>query len=231
MTDTSFGTLPPDPPPRTPTTGGYLAEPPAPSDAPVRETAREQAGQVSETAREQASQVSGEVKQQARNVAAEVRDKVSEQAQVQNQRLAEGIRRMADELDHMRGDRQGTPAATVVSRIADGGRQVADHLLKRGPEGVLSDVQDFARRRPGAFLVTALATGFVVGRLGKSVMNAAGPTKPYSDDFVSETTSRPVRTVRPAPVTDPVSTTEYPATGPGAPVPVAEEYGSREDVL
>jgi len=88
----------------------------------------------------------------------------------------------------MRGDRSGTPAATVVSRVADGGRQLADYLDQHGPDGVLRDVQDFARRRPGAFLATALAAGFVVGRLGKGVAKAdpnAG-NKPTSDSYTSE---------------------------------------------
>ena len=88
----------------------------------------------------------------------------------------------------MRGDRGDSPAAAVVSRVADGGRQIADYLDRNGPEGVLREVQDFARRRPGAFLATALAAGFVVGRLGKGVAKAdpdAGETKPASDSFVS----------------------------------------------
>jgi hypothetical protein len=97
---------------------------------------------------------------------------------------------MADDLDRMSAERGDSPASSVVSRIASGGRQAADYLSDRGPEGVLDEVQDFARRRPGAFLLTALATGFVVGRLGKGVLNAGqsstGPgAKPADDAFVS----------------------------------------------
>jgi hypothetical protein len=209
------------------------------------DAATQAAGNVAETAADQARQVTGEVSDQAHNVASEVRQKVSEQARTQNDRLVDGIRRMAAELDQMRADRRDSPAASVVSRIADGGRQVADYLADRGPEGVLDEVQDFARRRPGAFLATALATGFVVGRLGKGVMGAAssdgGTGKPRTDTYVSEPTS-PVRT-SPAPVgsrtatpvspvtpaapagtATPVSTTEYAATGTGNPVPVADPY-------
>jgi hypothetical protein len=59
-------------------------------------------------------------------VVTEVRDKLGEQARSQNDRLVGTIRETADHLDEMRGDRSGTPAATVVARVADGGRQLAD---------------------------------------------------------------------------------------------------------
>lgn len=135
------------------------------------EAARQATGQVAGTARDQARQVAGEVSTQARGVASEMRDKVTEQAHTQNDRLAQGIRRMADELQEMAAGRGDSPAATVVTRVADSGRRLADHLAQRGPEGVLDEVQDFARRRPGAFLAAALVGGFVVGRLGKSVLS------------------------------------------------------------
>ena len=142
----------------------------------VAEQGKEAAGQaaadVKDTAKEQAQRVAGEAKTQVRNVASDLRGKASEQARTQNDKLVGTIRQTADQLDDMRGDRQDSPAATVVSRVADGGRQLADYLDRNGPEGVLREVQDFARRRPGAFLATALAAGFVVGRLGKGVAKA-----------------------------------------------------------
>jgi hypothetical protein len=135
------------------------------------QAARTATQEVAGTAKEQARQVTGEVRAQASRVGADVRDMVSEQARTQNEKLAGGIRGLADELDNMAADREDSPARTVVTRIAEGGRQVADYLAERGPEGVLAEVQDFARRRPGAFLATALVTGFVVGRLGKGIMS------------------------------------------------------------
>jgi hypothetical protein len=204
---------------------------------------------VTGTATQQARQVGDEVKTQARNVAADVRDKVTQQAHSQNDRLVDGIRRMADDLDRMSGERGDSPASTVVSRIASSGRQVADHLSERGPDGVLNDVQDFARRRPGAFLAAALATGFVVGRLGKGILNAddsttsAGRTKPADDAFVSDVprlapepvypTGYPDSAVEPvtgspalapgaASSVPPAGSTEYASTGTGTPVPLSE---------
>jgi hypothetical protein len=149
---------------------------------------------------------------------------------------------MAEHLDEMRGERQDSPAAAVESRVADGGRQFADYLDQHGPDGVLREVQDFARRRPGAFLATALAAGFVVGRLGKGVAKAdenAGTDKPVGDSFVSRTdtgytaaTGYPTTTGYEAGYVDPAvptgtpgySSTEYASTGTGTPVPVEEDY-------
>jgi hypothetical protein len=208
----------------------------------TKEAAGQAASEVKDTAVEQAQRVGAEAKTQVRNVASEVRGKVGEQARSQNDKLVGTIRQTADQLDEMRGDRGDSPAAAVVSRVADGGRQLADYLDRNGPEGVLREVQDFARRRPGAFLATALAAGFVVGRLGKGVAKAdpdAGAAKPDSDAFVSNTPATgsgyaaptatagyaaPATTGYTDPTTGYASSTEYASTGTGTPVVVEEEF-------
>jgi hypothetical protein len=170
---------------------GYAGQQPAESKPrqvaeQTRAAAGQAAGDVAGTAKEQAKRVGAEARSQARTVASELRGKLDETARTQNGRLVGSIRQTADHLDEMRGDRSDSPAAAVVSRIADGGRQFADYLDRNGPDGVLREVEDFARRRPGAFLATALAAGFVVGRLGKSIAKAdpdAG--KPAADSFTS----------------------------------------------
>jgi hypothetical protein len=53
--------------------------------------------------------------------------------------------------------------------LAARSRSFASYLDQHGPEHVLQELQDFARRRPGTFLVAAVAAGFVVGRLGKGL--------------------------------------------------------------
>ncbi len=202
---------------------------------------------VKDTAKDQASRVAQEAAAQARTVASEVKGKVSDQARSQNDKLVQGIRSMADDLHSMRGDRQEGPAAAVVSRIADGGRQMADYLEQHGPDGVLREVQAFARRRPGAFLATALAAGFVVGRLGKSVAKAdeapsEADRKPLTDSFVSPATSpawsetsatytEPATYAETPAYTEPVyappsttGSTNYAATGTGTPVPLDDPY-------
>ncbi|MEU4562967.1 hypothetical protein AB0F72_31690 [Actinoplanes sp. NPDC023936] len=199
----------------------------------VAQQARESAGQaaadVTQTAKEQAQRVGQEARAQARGVASEIRGKLDEQARTQNSRLVGSIRQTADHLDEMRGAREDSPAAAVVARVADGGRQFADYLDRNGPDGVLREVEDFARRRPGAFLATALAAGFVVGRLGKSVAKADSDAgKPSTDTFRPEyeTSGTAGYTTPPAtqPTTGYAATTEYTATGTGTPAVVRETY-------
>jgi uncharacterized protein YjbJ (UPF0337 family) len=211
------------------------------------QAAGEAASDVKDTAKEQAQRVAGEATNQVRNVASDVRDRVSDQAHTQNDKLVSSIRQAADQLDEMRGDRQGSPAAEVVSRVADGGRRLADYLDRNGPEGVLREVQDFARRRPGAFLATALAAGFVVGRLGKGVAKAdryVGSSKPGTDSFVSTAGSDTSAGYAAVPGYETATAgyaaeavpnagyatgteatgTEYASTGTGTPVAVEQEY-------
>ncbi|MEV4639897.1 hypothetical protein AB0J80_21375 [Actinoplanes sp. NPDC049548] len=203
------------------------------------QAAGQAASEVAGTAKHQAQRVAAEAGTQARTVAAELRDKVGEQARTQSDKLVSTIRETADHLDEMRGDRQDSPAAAVVSRVAEGGRQLADYLDRNGPDGVLREVTDFARRRPGAFLATALAAGFVVGRLGKGVVKAGDDDgKPASDAFVSRTPDTPSYGTESYGTTGytPASTygtgttygssTQYAATGTGTPVVADNGYAT-----
>jgi hypothetical protein len=232
------------------TTGAYASDSTAPDDTSKaqhlagqsKEAATQAAVDVTDTAKQQAHRVGTEAKTQARNIASDVRNKVGEQARTQNDKLVGTIRETADHLDQMRGDRPDSPAATVVSRVADGGRQLADYLDRNGPEGVLQEVQDFARRRPGAFLATALAAGFVVGRLGKSVAKAdpdAGTSadKSGSDDFTSNyppasASNYPTASASNYPTASasnyPPASTEYAATGTGIPAVVEDPFAYRQ---
>ncbi|MGC5365491.1 hypothetical protein ACPXCE_28105 [Streptomyces sp. DT24] len=127
------------------------------------------------TAREQAAQVTGEATAQAKNLANDVREQLQDQARTQTQRLAQNVRRLADELQDIR-DKGGSDstAAGVVGQIADSGHQVASHLERRGPDGLVSDLRDYARQRPGIFLAGAALAGFAAARAGKGFKAAGG---------------------------------------------------------
>lgn len=127
---------------------------------------------VASSAKDSGRQVVREVSDQARNVTGDVRQRLAQEADTQNERLAGGLRRMADQLGEMAADRPDSPARMVVQRISDGGRQLADYLEQHGPDGMLREVQEYARRRPGVFLLGAAVAGFAVGRLGKGLFGA-----------------------------------------------------------
>ncbi|MEW2045117.1 hypothetical protein [Streptomyces sp. NPDC005476] len=126
------------------------------------------AGQVAGTAMDQAKSVAGEARQQVGVVADDLRGRVMEEAEGQTRRAAGTLHQWADDLAGLAENAQSdSPARSLAAQAADGGHRAADYLEKQGVDGVLSDVQSFARRRPAAFLGGTLLAGFAVGRLVK----------------------------------------------------------------
>jgi cell division septum initiation protein DivIVA len=158
--------------------GGGVKEKAATAAKAGAQAASEGAKDVAQTAKEEARQVAGQVTHQARRVADDVREQVRGQARQQHGTMVSKLRQASDDMRQMSADRDQSPATSLVSNLAERTNRFADHLETRGPEGVLTDVQEFARRRPGAFLLAAAAAGFVVGRLGKAVFTA--PNSPLS---------------------------------------------------
>ncbi|MFF7253667.1 hypothetical protein [Streptomyces microflavus] len=139
------------------------------------ELVADKASDVAGTAKEQAADVAAEATARAQDVVGELRSQLEEQARSQTQRLAENVRRLADDLHDMsRNSDSDSSAAGAVRQIADRGHQAASRLEDRGPGGLLRDLQDFARRRPGAFLAGAALAGFATARLTKGAKSADG---------------------------------------------------------
>jgi hypothetical protein len=206
--------------------------------------AKEGAREVAGTVKEQGREVTREARDQARSVVSDLRGSVTGQARTQNQRLADGLRQASDQFGQMATD-DGSPAGRIVTQLGQSGRRAADYLEDRGPEGMLDDVQEFARRKPGTFLLIAAAAGFAIGRLGRAAMAASKDEKSSTpdayregdglyrsrtaaeaypaDDFATGTpTAAPVLdAVPPAPAYPPAATPAYPpaatpAVDPGA---------------
>ncbi|MFD4033275.1 hypothetical protein ACFWVP_22860 [Streptomyces sp. NPDC058637] len=152
--------------------------------AAVKETAQEKAGEgaglvgakaadVAGTAQERAGDVAAEAASQVQDVAGELRDQLQDQAESQTRRLAQGVRALADELGTMgESGAPSSPATKAVRQVADRGHSMAERLEDGGPQGVVRDVQDFARRRPGVFLASAALAGFATARLAKGAKSA-----------------------------------------------------------
>lgn len=133
-------------------------------------------GDVAQTAKQDVRTVVEEAGDQAKRVTRTARDRIVEQARDQQNGAVTKIRQMSGQLREMAQGKGGTPAATVVNRVADQGERFADYLADRGPEGVLTELRDVGRRKPMAFLLAAAAAGFVAGRLGKAVLTARNET-------------------------------------------------------
>jgi len=142
------------------------------SESTVART-RSAAGEVAGTAKDQTQQVVRETGNQARQVAQQTRERLSAEAKSQTERASGSLRQWSDELASMaESSKPDSPVSGAVHQLADSGRRAADYLDRRGFEGAVGELQDFARRRPGTFLIGAAVAGFLVGRAAKASTQA-----------------------------------------------------------
>ncbi|MEU4443334.1 hypothetical protein AB0K14_13835 [Actinosynnema sp. NPDC050801] len=181
----------------------------------VAQHARQAAGEVRATAREQVGQVAHEAKGQAKHVAHDMRERVATEAEEQARRVSRQIDRIADELGTM-ADGSGPDSLTAgaLRQVSDASRQAARYLDERGARGLLDSAQDFARRKPGTFLIGAAVAGFLVARAAKS-MNAPDQSRQQAQPQHGYTDQMPT-----TPVTTPTAVPSSPS-----PVPPAQ-YGT-----
>ena len=137
-------------------------------------TAAEGAKQVASEAKQQATEVTRQATDQARELVGQAQSQLREQAPTQTQRAASGL---ADVGKQIRSLSDGQPdqagfAADAAKQLAEKVEQIAGRMEERGFDGAIEDLTNFARRRPGVFLLSAAATGFVVGRLGRGAQVA-----------------------------------------------------------
>jgi hypothetical protein len=141
----------------------------------VGQTAAEAGSQVAATATDQAKQVAQETQRQAKDLLDQGRTQVKGQVVSQQQKAAEGLTGLAQQLRGMAdGSGQGAPgpAADILQQASGFIEQFADKLQNRDPAELLDEVRNFARRKPGVFLLGAAAAGILAGRLTSGVKAA-----------------------------------------------------------
>ena len=156
-------------------------------------TAADQGRRVADTAKAEARNVAETAAQQTRSVmsdaAQQVSGQVSEQATVQRDKLSQTLRTLGDDLEQMAAQGQDSGLAAGLAReVAARARTLGSHLEGREPAQLLDDVRDIARRRPGTFLLGALAAGVVAGRLFRATADgvAAAPLAGTSGRHTSD---------------------------------------------
>jgi hypothetical protein len=152
----------------------------------VAGTATDEGKHVAGVAAEQAQNVASTAAEQARSVAGQavgqVRDQLGEQATTQRDRLAGTLRSFGDDLESMASSQDAPGLAKDLAReVSDRARALGSHLEGRQPGELLEDVRDLARRRPGTFLLGALAAGVVAGRLLRATADGAAAAQ-LADD-------------------------------------------------
>jgi hypothetical protein len=217
----------------------------SPSTEGVTGAAREEAGQLKETSTEAARQVAGTVKdkasevssdlgQQTRRLAGQTRDELTQQASRQQERAANSLRSVGEELRGMAEHGQSGLGAQLAQRGAEFTDQAADFLQKHEPGDLLEEVRGFARRKPGTFLLAAVAAGVVAGRLTRALAGGgtgtpdSTATEPRAsmdpvgvvDDQLAPPPSAPMSAppVAPTSAPPPAPTPTAPDPDPGAPV-------------
>ncbi len=203
-------------------TGNETADTAKDEAGQVKDTAAGAASQVAGTAKQEAGNVVGEAKAQASNLLDQVKGEAGSQVGTQQQRLAGLAHSYSKELGSMASkSEESGPVTDLVHQASERVGSAGHWLENHEPADLLDEVRRFARRRPGTFLLGALAAGVVVGRLTRGAVDDA-----RSDDTsgTASTTAQPAvdagfPTGRP-----PV----YDATGPAYAEPTAGYPGETQ---
>ncbi|MDQ1623889.1 MAG: hypothetical protein QOH19_2307 [Actinomycetota bacterium] len=138
--------------------------------AEVTRQAKDAAQNVAETAKSETAHVASEVKTNAKDLLYRAKSDLTEQTSTQQQKVAEGLRSISDELRTMASsaDQPGV-ASDLARQAAERSSAIASWLEARDPGSLLNEVKSFARQRPGAFLMLAAGAGVLAGRLTRSL--------------------------------------------------------------
>ncbi|WP_435769742.1 hypothetical protein [Nocardioides sp. SYSU DS0651] len=162
------------------TTYDYRPDPPTGHEDPKAQAqraagvARDEGKHVGEVARDEAQNVAAEAQQQAKNLVDDARSQIQEQSKSQLESLVSMLQGFGDDLEKMaRGEGPGSGIAKdVVTQVSDRAKTFSSQIQGREPGELLDQARDFARRRPGTFLLGALAAGVVAGRLTRGAKEA-----------------------------------------------------------
>ncbi|MDF9716888.1 hypothetical protein INN71_17440 [Nocardioides sp. ChNu-153] len=150
-------------------------------------TAVDEGRHVTGVAKDEAQNVASEVSAQTRQLVGETRQQVAQQlddqSRQQRDKLVGTLGTLSDDLSQMADRSESSGLAVQAAReVADRTRSLQSYLDGRDPSELLDDARDFARRRPGVFLLGALVAGVVAGRVVRGAKDApqagAGSTAP-----------------------------------------------------
>jgi cell division septum initiation protein DivIVA len=199
--------------------------------ASVAGGAADAAQHVAGVARDQVGQLAAEGGRQARELLGQAKSELSGQAQVQQDRVAGGLRAVGHQLSSMAESSQDRGVATDLARqAAQKAHQIAGWLEQRDPGSVLDEVRAFARQRPGAFLAIALGAGVVTGRLVRGLSADPDTTSSAGSATTRANGQYSVGYPPPAPLLDPAPVYGTPGnSGPLAGDLFATENSYRAD--
>jgi len=144
----------------------------------LKDSAAQTGGQLLEDAKGEAAAVTQEARSQLSDLWGQARSEVSGQASTQQTRLAGGLTSIGGQLTQMASDQSEQNVATdIVREVGQRVDSVGRWLESHGPDELVEEVRDFARRRPVAFLALAAGAGVVLGRLTRGLKDAPSETR------------------------------------------------------
>jgi len=127
--------------------------------SPMRQVLGSAGGEVSEMAHQFLSE--------GRLLLEEAAYQVRSQVDQQGERLIEGARVLASQVDELAAQ-QSKPLDGYLAGLADRIGTLADGLEERGVKGVWTDLEQVARKHPTLFVIGAATVGVGAGRLART---------------------------------------------------------------
>lgn len=172
------------------------------------EQLKDEGRHLTETTKEKGAEIGEQAKREAGHMMDDVKDRTRRQADEQAQRAAGALRGVAGQLSSMADSTHEKGMLVDVARQgADRVERLADQLEQDGVQGVIEDIERFARRRPGMFIAAGVGVGFVLGRIikaGAEVMQENGQDRLAHSDSMYDIRDEP--RISPTPATEPIGT-------------------------
>jgi hypothetical protein len=151
------------------------------------------------------------INERAAELAADVKSEAASAAEQQKGRAAEQVDRVADSAyrtaDALRNSQQGW-LADMVERGADELTDFAGRLRGNDLQGLLQQIEAFARRQPALFAGASIAAGFAIARMARIATDQATGTHHTS---MGKTFRQPAKPEQDQPWQERTETT-YPGT-------------------
>jgi len=179
--------------------------------------AADSAQQVAGTTKEQAGKVASEASGQAKQLFGQATSELKDQAGAQQQKAAEGLHAVSQQLTSMADSSDTGLAQDLVRNLSGRAHGIASWLEGRDPGTLLDDVKHYAARKPGTFIAIAAVSGLFAGRVVKAL------TAEAKSEHGSDASSTGTGTASTTPAGVP-SRTAPPAGDATITGPVAGEY-------
>lgn len=153
---------------------------------------------VVDAAKEEATAMADRARSETGRLVDQARRTLRDQSQEQAGRVVAGAHDLAGQLHALASGRGGTDGSVAhfAHEAADRVDALAERFDREGIDGVTREVKQFARRRPGTYLLGAFAVGIAAGRLFRNADSGAlaDAARPDAKAHVPTATRAPVST-------------------------------------